>query len=57
MVDTGAAITLLMKKWADAHRLTMKEKVAEYILGANGTVVKIIRYNQHDYLAGAHFGD
>ena len=42
MVDTGAAITLLMKKWADAHRLTVKEKVAEYISIANGTVVKII---------------
>ena len=42
MVDTGAAITLLMKKWADAHGLTVKEKAAEYILGANGTVVKIV---------------
>ena len=37
MVDMDMAITLLMKKWADAHGLTMKEKVAEYILGANGT--------------------
>ena len=42
MVDTGAAITLLTKKWADAHGLTVKEKAAKYILGANGTVVKII---------------
>ena len=42
MVDMGAAITLLMKKWADAHGLTVKEKAAEYILGANGTVVKIV---------------
>ena len=42
MVDTWAAITLLMKKWMDAHRLTMKEKAAEYISGANGTAVKII---------------
>ena len=42
MVDTGVAITLLMKKWADAHWLTMKEKAAEYISGANGTVVKIV---------------
>ena len=42
MVDTGAAITLLMKKWVDAHGLTMKEKAAEYILGANGTAVKIV---------------
>ena len=42
MVNTGVAITLLMKKWADAHGLTMKEKVAKYILGANRTMVKII---------------
>ena len=42
MVDTGTAITLLMKKWADAHGLTVKEKAAEYISGANGTVVKIV---------------
>ena len=42
MVDTGAAITLLTKKWADAHGLPMKEKVAEYISGTNGTAVKII---------------
>ena len=42
MVDTGVAITLLMKMWVDAHGLTVKEKAAEYILGANGTVVKII---------------
>ena len=31
-----------MKKWADAHGLTMKEKVGEYILGANGTAVRIV---------------
>ena len=42
MVDTGAAITLLMKKWVDAHGLTVKEKAAEYISGANGTMVKIV---------------
>ena len=42
MVDTGAAITLLMKKWADAHGLTVKEKAAEYISGTNGTMVKIV---------------
>ena len=42
IVDTGMAITLLMKKWADAHGLTMKEKVAEYISGANETGVKIV---------------
>ena len=42
MVDTGAAITLLMKKWAYAHGLTVKEKAAEYILGTNGTAFKIV---------------
>ena len=42
VVDMGAAITLLMKKWADAHGLTVKEKVAEYILGTHGTSVKIV---------------
>ena len=42
MVDTRVAITLLTKKWADAHGLPVKEKVAEYISGANGTAVKII---------------
>ena len=42
MVDMGTAITLLMKKWADAHGLTVREKVAEYISGANRTMVKIV---------------
>ena len=42
MVVTGMAITLLTKKWADAYGQTMKEKAAEYILGAKGTVFKII---------------
>ena len=42
MVDMGTAITLVIKKWADAHGLTMKEKAAEYILGANRTAVKIV---------------
>ena len=39
MVNMGAAITLLMKKWVDAHSLTTKEKVVEYIPGTNGTAV------------------
>ena len=42
MVDMGMAITLLMKRWADVHGLTVKEKAAEYISGANGMVVKIV---------------
>ena len=42
VIDIAAAITLLMKKWADAHGLTVKGKVAENISGANGIVVKIV---------------
>ena len=42
MVDTGAAITLVMKKWADAQGLAIKEKAAKYILDANGTSVKLV---------------
>ena len=42
MVNTGMAITLLMKRWADAHGLAMKEKAAEYISGTNGMVAKIV---------------
>ena len=45
MVDMGAAITLLMKKWVDAYSLTIKEKVAEYISGTNGTLVRIVGMN------------
>ena len=42
MVNMGLAITLLTKKWADTHGLTIKEKAAEYISGTNGTTVKIV---------------
>ena len=42
MVDTRVAITLLMKKWVDDHRLTMREKAAKCNSGANGTVVWIM---------------
>ena len=42
MVDVGAAITLLIKKWADAHGLTIKEKVAKYISVTNVTLVRIV---------------
>ena len=42
MVDKGTAITLLMKKLAEAHGSTMKEKVAKYISCANSTAVKIV---------------
>ena len=42
MVDMGTTITLMMKKWADAHSWTIKEKGALYILVANGTLVRIV---------------
>ena len=42
IVDMEVAITLLMKNWVDAHGLTMKEKAAEYILGANSTSIRIV---------------
>ena len=45
MVDTGAAITLLIKKWVDAYSLAVKEKVTEYILGTSGTSIKIVGMN------------
>ena len=54
MVDTGAAITLLIKKWADAHGLTIK--VAEYILGTNDMAVKIVGMTSMTLFVGAHFG-
>ena len=43
--NTGVAITLLTKKWVDTHGLTMKKKVAEYILGTNSTSIKIVSMN------------
>ena len=39
MVDMGVAITLLRKKWTDAHSLTLKKKAGGYISGTNGTAV------------------
>ena len=42
MVKTGVAITLLTKKWVDAHGQAIKEKVVKYISGANGTSIKIV---------------
>ena len=45
MVDTGAAITLLIKKWVDAYGLAVKEKVTECILGTSGTSIKIVGMN------------
>ena len=42
MANMGLAIMLLTKKWVENHSLTMKEKVAKYILGAKATVVEIV---------------
>ena len=42
MVDIGTAINLLTKNWVDTHGLTMKEKAADYISGANSTSVRIV---------------
>ena len=53
IVNTGTVITLLMKKCTDAHGLTVKEKVAEYISGANGTVVKIMGTTSMTLFLGA----
>ena len=41
IVDMGAAIILLMKKWVNAQQLIVKERVAESISGAKATAVLI----------------
>ena len=51
MIDTGVAITLLIKNRTDAHSLTIKEKAAEYISGTNGMAVKIMGTNMTLLLA------
>ena len=50
MVNTCGAITLLMKKWVNAHGLTVKEKAVEYISGTNVTAVKIISSTSMTFL-------
>ena len=42
MVDTVTAIILLIKKWVDAHSLTMKENAAKYTSEPNGTAVLVV---------------
>ena len=42
IIDTRAAIMLLMKKWADTHSLTMKEKASKFILSTIGMMVQIM---------------
>ena len=55
-LNMGVAITLLMKKWEDAHGLTVKEKAAKYISGCQWEGGQDIGHNQHDTFAGAHIG-
>ena len=42
MVDTGAAIMLLPKKWVDLYGLNVKARISEYIYSANGIAVQIM---------------
>ena len=42
MVDMGMVITLLTKKWADAHGLTMKERWLSTSLAPMELAVKIV---------------
>ena len=55
MVDTGAAITVLMKKWVDANGLGIKEKASKYISGTNGTSVKIVGMPSMTLLLALHW--
>ena len=50
MVDTGATITLLIKKWVNDHGLVIKEKLAEYISGKNGTSIRIVGTTSRTFL-------
>ena len=42
IVNTGLAITQLMKRSEDAHGLKMKTKVSEYISYANGMAIQVL---------------
>ena len=42
MVDTGASITLVTRKWAETHGLTVIPASGISITGANGTPVDIV---------------
>ena len=42
MVDTGASITLVMKKWAETHGLRISEAEGISIIGANRTPVQMV---------------
>ena len=42
MIDTGAAITLLTKKWADTHELKITPKDNKKVTGASGSPVVML---------------
>ena len=42
MVDTGASITLVTRKWAETHGLTITPVLGISITGANGAPVDMI---------------
>ena len=42
MVDTGASITLVTRKWAETHGLTVIPASGISITGANGTPVGMV---------------
>ena len=42
MVDTGASITLVTRKWAETHGLTVVPASGISITGANGTPVDMV---------------
>ena len=42
MVDTGASITLVTRKWAETHGLTVVLASGISITGANGTPVDMV---------------
>ena len=39
MIDTGAAVSVVSRKWADTHGLTITPKTGVNIVGAGGTPV------------------
>ena len=42
MVDTGASITLVTRKWAEIHGLTVTPVLGISITGANGAPVDMV---------------
>jgi len=42
MVDTGAAVTLVTKAWADAHGLKVSPSSGVSVRGASGQALEIV---------------